>query len=83
MNKALHSVARKGSYHVSESQVEDELFQVPKRYFENNAINMKDSFPFPKPQHDNDRGLDIQTPVFLARVKKADFTRLLEMIYPV
>jgi hypothetical protein len=62
--------------------VEDNLFKVPKRYFEANSGIFSDILVLPSGGGDADGSSD-EKPIYLSAVKKVDFERLLGVMCPV
>ncbi|KDQ51208.1 hypothetical protein JAAARDRAFT_199247 [Jaapia argillacea MUCL 33604] len=61
--------------------VEDQLFKVPRLYFENHSDIFRDMFQLPTQGADVDGSSD-ENPLRLEGIKKKDFVRLLRIMYP-
>ncbi|KAF7984292.1 hypothetical protein HWV62_15253 [Athelia sp. TMB] len=60
--------------------VEDELFKVPRTYFEHDSSIFRDMFQIPSSRHLEGRSDGL--PIKLESIQKADFTALLTVMYP-
>jgi hypothetical protein len=59
-------------------QVENNIFKVPKRYFENNSGIFRDILT-----RDVDKDFSDEKPICLNAIKQVDFERFLAVLYPV
>ncbi|KDQ50884.1 hypothetical protein JAAARDRAFT_62915 [Jaapia argillacea MUCL 33604] len=63
-------------------QVERQLFQIPRRYFESDSEIFRDMFSVPVPKGGSPDGSSIDHPLLLEGVKANDFCQLLRVMYP-
>ncbi|KDQ50882.1 hypothetical protein JAAARDRAFT_141290 [Jaapia argillacea MUCL 33604] len=62
--------------------VEDQLFKVPRLYFENHSDVFRDMFRLPVERGVDVEGSSDENPLRLEGIKKVDFLRLLRVMYP-
>jgi len=62
--------------------VEDRLFKVPRRYFEEDSEIFRDMFRLPVPKNVVPEGRSKEKPLHLVGIGKNDFKQLLKVMYP-
>ncbi|EIN06749.1 hypothetical protein PUNSTDRAFT_136585 [Punctularia strigosozonata HHB-11173 SS5] len=63
-------------------QVEDELYRIPRRTFEQDSGVFKTMFSLPRPRNGKEEGNTDDNPIRLQGIKKRDFEQLLRVIQP-
>ena len=63
------------------TQVEDNLFKVPKKHFVSGSVFFGDILVQPSSEHDGE-GFSDDKPIRLSAVTRVDFEMLLGMMYP-
>jgi hypothetical protein len=63
-------------------QVEDELFKIPRHYFEKNSTVWADVFSLPPVVNQVAEGASDEHPIILESIEKADFQVFLSVLLP-
>jgi hypothetical protein len=64
------------------TQVEDTLFRLPRRHFEEESEVFRDLFQLPVAENTSPDGHSDEQPLRLEGIKKGDFEQLLRVLFP-